>query len=256
MPRIYNALNMQDTRLAETRQSLRPIRPEHQQRQRQDQQFEGGENFDYCVGGTVETHGKPASSVFIFNIAVANFTMANELEPRQSKSSEKWWWFRFPGRNSRKSTGGCRQDTHSQYTSVPNSLCTSAERTHNALGSRIALSLCAKISVVIWCDPCLIHGCSLRRLPPWAPPLLHLPIPPHTENTQYIPHISKLPQSTCWPIKNHSGVKTCRVAETRAPQLHMKWTEEVGERRNSDIALCETHQQLESQRLELYQANQ
>ena len=45
------------------------------------------------------------------------------------------------------------------------------------------------------------------------------PILPHNENTQYIPHISKLPQSTSCAIKNHSGVKTCRVAETRAPQL-------------------------------------
>ena len=40
---------MQDAHLVETQQSLRPIRPEHQQRQRQDQQFEGGENFDYYV---------------------------------------------------------------------------------------------------------------------------------------------------------------------------------------------------------------
>ena len=47
-----SCLKMQDARLAETRQSLRLIRPERQQRQR----------------------------VFIFNFAVANFTMANELE--------------------------------------------------------------------------------------------------------------------------------------------------------------------------------
>ena len=42
-------LNMQDAPFTETQQSLRPIRPEHQQRQRLDQQFEGGENFDYYV---------------------------------------------------------------------------------------------------------------------------------------------------------------------------------------------------------------
>ena len=42
-------LKMQDAHLAETQQSLRPIRPEHQQRQREDQQFEGGENFDDYV---------------------------------------------------------------------------------------------------------------------------------------------------------------------------------------------------------------
>ena len=39
------------------------------------------------------------------------------------------------------------------------------------------------------------------------------------ENTQYISLISKLPQSTSCAIKKQSGVRTCRVADTRAPQL-------------------------------------
>ena len=47
-------------------------------------------------------------------------------------------------------------------------------------------------------------------------------------NTPYIPHISKLPQSTSCAIENHSGVKTCRVAETRAPQLTQKWACTLG----------------------------
>ena len=46
---LKQCLKMQDAHLAETQQSLRPIRPEHQQRQRQDQQFEARENFDHCV---------------------------------------------------------------------------------------------------------------------------------------------------------------------------------------------------------------
>ena len=46
---LEQCLEMQDVHLAETQQSVRPVRPEHQQRQRQDQQFEGGENFDYYV---------------------------------------------------------------------------------------------------------------------------------------------------------------------------------------------------------------
>ena len=85
---------MQDAHLAETEQSLRPT---FQKRQRQDQQFGGGENFDYHVDqknwmavlqrATV----KPAGSVVIFNFAVANFTMANELELMATTSSEKWW---------------------------------------------------------------------------------------------------------------------------------------------------------------------
>ena len=45
---ICNA-SKQDACLAETQQSLRPIRPEHQQRQRQNKQFGGGENFDNYV---------------------------------------------------------------------------------------------------------------------------------------------------------------------------------------------------------------
>ena len=43
--------------------------------------------------------------------------------------------------------------------------------------------------------------------------------PAHNENTQNIPHISKLLRLTRCAIKNHSGVKTCRVADTRAQQL-------------------------------------
>ena len=46
---LKQCLKMQDAYLMETQQSLRPIRPKHQQRQREDQQFEGGENFDYYV---------------------------------------------------------------------------------------------------------------------------------------------------------------------------------------------------------------
>ena len=119
----------------------------------------------------------------------------------------------------------CGQATHSQDTFVQYSLITA--RTAHSM--RLAwlkfktkrdlqASLCPKMSLVIWCVTCLIHGCSLMRLPPRALPLLHLPILPHNESTKYIPHISKLTQSTSNAVKNHSGVKTCRVAETR-PQL-------------------------------------
>ena len=46
---LRQCLKMKDPHLAETQQSLRLIRPEHQQLQREDQQFEGGENFDCYV---------------------------------------------------------------------------------------------------------------------------------------------------------------------------------------------------------------
>ena len=129
---------MQDAHLAETRQSLRPIRPEHQQRQRKDQQFEKGENFDYWIDRKTgwryhrEPRGNPqaASSSSTSQWPTSQWqTSWNSWQPR---SSEKWWWFLFPGRNSRKSTGGCRQDTHSRNTSVQYSLFTSAERTPRA----------------------------------------------------------------------------------------------------------------------------
>ena len=41
----------------------------------------------------------------------------------------------------------------------------------------------------------------------------------YSKNTQHIINLSRLSQSTSSAIKNHSGVKTCRVAETRARQL-------------------------------------
>ena len=74
---------MQDAQLAETQQSLRPIRPEYQQRQLQDQQFEGSIEKNWTAVLQRAT-GKPAGSVFIFNFAVANFTVANELELMQA----------------------------------------------------------------------------------------------------------------------------------------------------------------------------
>ena len=43
---LKQCLKMQDAHLAETQQPLRPMRPEHQQRPREDQQLERGENFD------------------------------------------------------------------------------------------------------------------------------------------------------------------------------------------------------------------
>ena len=79
-------LKMQDAHLAETRQSLRPIRPEHQQRQRGDQQFEGGENFDYYVVRKTgwryyrEPRGNPSAASSSSTSQWQKLTMADELE--------------------------------------------------------------------------------------------------------------------------------------------------------------------------------
>ena len=152
----WQCLKMQDARLAETHQSLRPIRPEHQQHQLQDQQF-GWENFDYYV-----------------------------------------------------------------------------DRKTMRLAQELHCHLCApEKSLVFWSDPCLIHGWSLSHLPcatstssssftlpsttqeHAARSVQHV----HFQNTPYIPDISKLLHSTSCAIKNHSGMKTWRVVETRARQL-------------------------------------
>ena len=49
LPMNRNNALMQDAYLTETEQTLIPIRSQLQHRQRQNQQFEGGENFDYYV---------------------------------------------------------------------------------------------------------------------------------------------------------------------------------------------------------------
>ena len=112
-------LKMQDVRLAQTRQSLRQIRPQHQQRQREDPQFEGGEHCAYYVDRKNgwrycrEPRGTPpAASQW------QTSQWQTSWSSWQPTSSEKWWWFPFLGRNFRKSTGRCRQDTHSEDTSV------------------------------------------------------------------------------------------------------------------------------------------
>ena len=119
-----------------------------------------------------------------------------------------------------------------------------ARNAHHALGSShhgLQCHLCApENSSVIWCCTCLILVGCLTCLSPRA---LHLPhslflAPRHkntqhnrhnminSENTQYIMHIPNLPQWTSCAIKNHSGLKTCRVAETRARQLpHLRATQ-------------------------------
>ena len=63
-PRAKQCLKMPDAHLAETRQSLRPIRPEHQRRQRNDEQSEGAEYFDWLIrsenwmAALTESHGE------------------------------------------------------------------------------------------------------------------------------------------------------------------------------------------------------
>ena len=141
---LKQCLKMQDAHLAETQQSLRPIRPEHQQRQRQNQQFEGWENFHYYVDRKnwmavlQRATRKPAGSIFIFifNFAVTDVAMANDLE--LVAACIIWEMvvtsvFLEGTPQNRRREEVDRTPTR-KYTSVQYSLFTSAERTLNALG--------------------------------------------------------------------------------------------------------------------------
>ena len=246
---LKQCLNIQDAHLAETQESLRPFGPEHQKRQRRSQLFEGGENFDYYDDRKTgwrysrEPRWNPQAASSSSTSQWPTSQWQRSWNSWQPTPSEKWWWFRFAGKNSRKSTVGVEQDTHSQYTSVQYSLFTSAERTSRAWlkadqaqVTRIAVSsLCAWEEAVIWFDSCLILvgrwlTCRLPRAHHLPHSLFFLPRHKNTqhnrynmiisENTQYITHISTLSQSTSSAIKNHSGVKTCRVAVSAHDSSH------------------------------------
>ena len=83
---LKQCLKMQDAHLAETRQSFRPIRPQHQQRRRQKSAFLRRRKLRILcrsqnwMAVPQRATRKPASSIFIFNFTVADFAMANELE--------------------------------------------------------------------------------------------------------------------------------------------------------------------------------
>ena len=211
-----SAVKMTDARLAETQQSPRPIRPEHQQRQRQDQQFEGAENFDSMshrkTGWRYCREGETRRQRLHLQLRSGKRVGAHGISHHLRNGGD----FGFLEKISENRRGGVER-THTHKTHSFGTVCSQARNAHTTrLAQELHYHLCApEKSLIIWCVSCLFHGCSLTRLPPWALPL-NLP---HNENTQYIPHISKFPQSTSCAIKNHSGVKACRVAENRARQL-------------------------------------
>ena len=99
---------------------------------------------------------KPAGSVFIFNFAVTNLTLASGAHgsPHHLRNGGD---FGFLEGIPEKSTGRVdRTPTHNTH--LCSTVCSQARNgTHNALGSRIALSsLRPKTSVVIWCGTCVV----------------------------------------------------------------------------------------------------
>ena len=117
---------MLDAHLAEKRQSLGPIRPEHQRRQREDQKFEGGEKFDYYVDRKTGLRYYRARRQRLHlqhrsgNTHSGRRVGAHGIPHHLINGGD----FGFLEWNSRESDGWCRQDTHSQDTSVQNSLIT------------------------------------------------------------------------------------------------------------------------------------
>ena len=104
-------LKMQDAHLAETEQTLIPIRPQHQQRQRQNQQFEGGGNVDCCVDRKIgwryfrEPRENPLTASSSSTSQWPTSQWQTSWSSRQRTSSEKWWWFWFPDNRRRVYTG-------------------------------------------------------------------------------------------------------------------------------------------------------
>ena len=153
---------MQDAYLTETQQSLRLIRPGHQQRQRQ-----GGEllcRSEIWMAVLRQPRGKSVGSVFIFNIAVASLTMANELEfmvcvLHHLRNGSDFGFLRIP------ETRWGVQTEHS----LTRHIC-AVQSDHSAETHTKCVWLKTKrdlhASFVIWCATCLIHGCSPTRFLP------------------------------------------------------------------------------------------
>ena len=105
-----------------------------------------------------------------------------------------------------------------------NTVSSQARNASHALRSRIASHLCAP-EKNLSSGPHMSHLVLLSHLPrTTSTSSSSFTLPSTTthyyrdnsKNTQYIINLSKTSHSTSGAIKNHSGVKTCRVAELRA----------------------------------------
>ena len=151
------------------------------------------------------------------------------------------------GKLSDESSGICRQYTHKHCT------YSAAQSLHKRGMHRTRLAQELHdifVRLKRFCHlvrTCLTLCCSLSCRSPRAHHLPHsiFLLPRHqsthynrdntiySKNTQYIINLSKTSQSTSGAIKNHSCVKTCRVAETRA-----KHSPQYQESRGSGTRCC------------------
>ena len=127
---------MQDAHLEESRQSLRPIRPEHQQHQRQNQQFEGGENFDYYVarktGGTTESYEETRRQHLHLQLRFGQLRNGKRVGAHGSlhhlRNGGDFCSLEF-----QKIYRRCRQDTPNTH--LCSAVCSQARNVNDALGS-------------------------------------------------------------------------------------------------------------------------
>ena len=225
---------MQDAHLAETEQTLIPIHPQHQQRQRQNQQFEGGENFDYYVdrktdGGITETHGETRRQHLHLHLQLRSGQLRNG---KRDGAHGNLHHLRNGGdfgflERTPEIDGECRQYTHKHCT------CSAIQPVHKR-GTHITrlaqgptwLSNCSVIFVrlkrvchlVRTClTLCCSRICLVRRAHHLPHSLFLLPRHRNThynrdntiysKNTHCIINLSKNARSKSIAVKNHSGVK-------------------------------------------------
>ena len=163
---------MQDAQLAETQHSLIQIRPQHQQRQQQNQQFEGGENFVTTSiakldADTAESHRESRRKHLHLQLHNGKRVVVHGSLHHLSSGGDS-----VSRREIQKVDGVCGQDTHSQHTSVQCSLLTSAERIGRAWLKSCITFLCARKESVIWTGHVTLC-CSLTCCTPRAHHLPH-----------------------------------------------------------------------------------
>ena len=146
---LKQCLDMQDAHLGEMQQSLTPIRPEHRQdKEKVNNSKEEDTSITMSIakldGRNTERHGETRKQCLHLQLRRGQFsqlqTSWSSWQPHiiceMVVISVSWKGFQ-------KIDGVCREDTHSQRTSVQYSLFTSAERTPRAWLKNCITSLCA-----------------------------------------------------------------------------------------------------------------
>ena len=129
-------------------------------------------------GGTTESHGGNPQTASSYSTSQWH-TSWNSWQPT---SSEKWWWFRFAGTKSRKSTGSVdKTPTHNAH--LCSTLCSQARNGSHALGSRASKAQVTRIalsSLCAWKESCHLV-CNMSH------PLLfsHLPFTTSTSSSSF-----------------------------------------------------------------------